>query len=192
MAMLLLFAAVAHEGNISRPSQPFYEPEREFLPVVLYGRVLLIHRPVCEHLLSVTSNELRPFDLLVAECSEQLLARSQFRHPHVVTRLGQPPPTKACDQNPHPVTLLIDWTPHAFRSEHLRSLPYHPYYEWASPASDASTRSSGSSRIWSYTCCFSVASTTCWNWLSFMKRLKMPSFCSMRSMNRPSRARRKT
>src|SRR6266516_4401268 len=103
MAMPLVFRAVAHECHAANPREPFDEPERELLTVILDRAVPRINGAVHEQLAAVLPDKLRPGDAARLAVPQEALTRSERRHPHVVPARRHPAPAKPRGENPDSV-----------------------------------------------------------------------------------------
>jgi hypothetical protein len=112
---------MAQQRDMTRPGEPLDEAQGEFLSVILDTTAAHIDRSVHKHFGSVRAGKFRPRDTASLTSLEKPLARSQGRHPDVVSIGRHSAATKSRRQNPKAVGFSVDRTPDRFGPEHRLS-----------------------------------------------------------------------
>ena len=97
--MLLLFRAMTQQSDRVGLGQLLEQAQREFLAVILDRSIFPVNRPTFEEFLAITSTEPAPADLAGLYRPQQLLARTEVRHPDIISGRGHAAPTKPRGQN---------------------------------------------------------------------------------------------
>src|SRR2546423_314735 len=110
MAVQLILRTMAEKRDVAFPGKLADQSKGEFLPVILDSDVARVKVPVHEQFGSVSAGKLRPGDASGLDRFQCTLARSERRHPHVISRGAHPAAAKPRRQNPQSVALRIDRT----------------------------------------------------------------------------------
>ena len=90
---LVLFALTQERDGVAL-RQVLEETQGELLTVIFDRAVPAIDRTTLEQFLPIAPRKLAPGDLVGLESTQELLARTEIGHPHMVASLGQPPTAK--------------------------------------------------------------------------------------------------
>src|ERR1041384_2156149 len=94
VAMGFVFVAMAQQSHRLALGQLLEKSQGKLLPVVLDRPISLVNRSAFEQFLAVPAAELAPTHPARKHLVQRLLARSEVRHPHVVSGCGHPATTK--------------------------------------------------------------------------------------------------
>jgi hypothetical protein len=119
MTVLLIFGAVAHQCDIAMTPQRLKQPQGELLSVILDSLVGAIEpRAAIEEFPAVTPAKFSPSNPVESEKLQQPFARTEIRHPRVIPRLLEAPPTNPSGQDPQSIFLSIDWGVNRLGTDH--------------------------------------------------------------------------
>ncbi len=118
MAVPLVLRAMAHERDGTNAPQALEKPESELLAVVLNGPAARVDWTVHEQLPPILPNELCPSSPSRLPAPKKAFAGRQRGHPDVVPIRGHAASTEPRRQDPNPITLPVNRTPHRFRTNH--------------------------------------------------------------------------
>src|SRR5262245_11282260 len=107
VTVLLIFGAVAHQGDVILAREVLDQSQRELLAVVLDRPAARVDRAVHEQLSEVLARELRPRLPSREHGSEELLARRERRHPDVVAAGAHPAAAESRRENTQAVAFPV-------------------------------------------------------------------------------------
>ena len=84
MTVRLVLIALAQERDRTALRQVLEEAQRELLAVILDRPVAAIDRATLEQFLAIAPGKLAPRDLVGLKSTQELLARAEIGHPHLV------------------------------------------------------------------------------------------------------------
>src|SRR4051812_39032708 len=117
VALVLVFRAMTQKSDVPASGEAFDQAKRELLTVVLDRRAACVNGSVQSQLGAILAGKLGPGDAPRLACLQKTFARTEGRHPHVVSGVAHPTWAKARSQDAESIGLAINRRPNRFGFE---------------------------------------------------------------------------